>query len=84
MLEKNVDFAVYTKTTPNEEGFFGSYGGSFIPPQLVGEFEKISTAYHTICKSSKFINELRSSRDVQHLYVIAKGSRTRSAIAKSI
>ncbi len=62
MLEKNVDFAVYTKTTPNEEGFFGTYGGSFIPPQLVGEFEKISTAYHTICKSSKFINELRRIR----------------------
>jgi tryptophan synthase beta chain len=62
MLEKNVDFAVYTKTTPTSEGFFGTYGGAFIPPQLVEEFEKISTAYQTICKSSRFISELRRIR----------------------
>ena len=62
MLEKNVDFAVYTKTTPNKEGYFGKYGGAYIPPQLVEEFEKISTAYQAICKSSKFISELRRIR----------------------
>ncbi|MEX1308726.1 MAG: tryptophan synthase subunit beta [Eubacteriales bacterium] len=62
MLEKNVDFAVYTKTTPNKEGYFGKYGGAYIPPQLVEEFERISTAYQAICKSSKFINELRRIR----------------------
>ena len=59
MLNPNVDFAVYKKQTPTEEGFFGTYGGAFIPPQLVPEFEKISTGYKTICQSSKFINELR-------------------------
>jgi len=62
MLEKNVDFAVYTKETPNKEGYFGKYGGAYIPPQLVAEFERISTAYQAICKSSKFINELRRIR----------------------
>ena len=62
MLEKNVDFAVYTKTTPSKDGYFGQYGGAYIPPQLVDEFEKISTAYQAICKSSKFINELRRIR----------------------
>jgi tryptophan synthase beta chain len=62
MLEKNVDFAVYTKTTPTSKGFFGTYGGAFIPPQLVEEFDKISTAYQTICKSSRFISELRRIR----------------------
>jgi len=62
MLEKNVDFAVYTKNTPDEKGYFGKYGGAYIPPQLVDEFDKISTAYHTICKSSKFITELRRIR----------------------
>ena len=62
MLEKNVDFAVYTKATPTKDGYFGKYGGAYIPPQLVEEFEKISTAYHAICKSSKFIHELRRIR----------------------
>ena len=62
MLEQNVDFAVYTKTTPNKDGYFGKYGGAYIPPQLVDEFKKISTAYQAICKSSKFIHELRRIR----------------------
>ncbi len=62
MLKGNVDFAVYTKTTPNEEGYFGKYGGAYIPPQLVEEFKKISDGYETICKSSKFISELRRIR----------------------
>ncbi len=62
MLKKDVDFAVYNKTTPDKDGFFGTYGGAFIPPQLVEEFQKISTAYQAIYKSSKFVNELRRIR----------------------
>jgi len=62
MLKKDVDFAVYSKTTPTKEGYFGTYGGAYIPPQLVDEFAKISSAYETICKSSKFISELRRIR----------------------
>lgn len=62
MLEKNVDFAVYTKNHPSKEGYYGTYGGAYIPPQLVDEFERISTAYQAICKSSKFISELRRIR----------------------
>jgi tryptophan synthase beta chain len=62
MLKQDVDFAVYRKTTPNEDGYFGTYGGAYIPPQLVEEFQRISTAYQTICQSSKFISELRRIR----------------------
>ncbi len=62
MLKENVDFAVYTKQNPTQEGYFGTYGGAYIPPQLIPEFEKIATAYQTICKSSKFITELRRIR----------------------
>lgn len=62
MLEKNVDFAVYTKSNPDKDGYFGTYGGAYIPPQLVDEFDRISTAYQAICKSSKFISELRRIR----------------------
>lgn len=52
----------YFKTFPNEEGYFGEYGGSFIPPVLVDEMKKISDAYFSISKSHNFIEELRSIR----------------------
>ncbi|MDX1365418.1 tryptophan synthase subunit beta [Arenibacter latericius] len=52
----------YFKTYPNSEGFFGEYGGSFIPPSLEVEMKKITDAYHTISKSHNFIQELRSIR----------------------
>ncbi len=62
MLEKNVDFAVYSRQYPNKEGYFGTYGGAYIPPQLIPAFEEIGVAYATICQSSKFVNELRRIR----------------------
>lgn len=62
MLERNVDFAVYSKTAPDKDGYFGTYGGAYIPPELVDEFQKIATAYQAISKSTRFINELRRIR----------------------
>ena len=61
-MQKEMDFSVYLKTTPDKNGYFGRYGGAYVPPQLVDEFKKIETAYHTICKSTKFIHELRRIR----------------------
>ncbi len=52
----------YFKTYPNLEGFYGEYGGGFIPPNLVEEMQKINDAYFSISKSHKFISELRSIR----------------------
>ena len=52
----------YFKTFPNEEGFFGKFGGSFIPSELQVEMNKITDAYYSISKSHKFISELRSIR----------------------
>ncbi len=52
----------YFKVYPNKEGFFQEYGGSFIPPQLQEEMDKITEAYYSISKSHKFISELRSIR----------------------
>ncbi len=52
----------YFKTTPDAKGFFSEYGGSFIPPQLQGEMERITDAYYSISKSHEFISELRSIR----------------------
>lgn len=52
----------YFKTTPDKDGFFGEFGGSFIPPHLQEEMDKITDAYFTISKSHEFISELRSIR----------------------
>ncbi|MCY1718775.1 tryptophan synthase subunit beta [Prolixibacteraceae bacterium Z1-6] len=52
----------YFKQYPNSEGFFNEYGGSFIPPDLQVEMNKITDAYHSISKSHNFISELRSIR----------------------
>jgi len=63
-MRKNydVDFNTYLKEYPNKEGYFGQYGGAFLPPELVPAFEEITEAYQTICHSAKFINELRRIR----------------------
>ena len=44
----NVDFDTYFKSYPDENGFFGKYGGSYIPPELQKAMDEINTAYQTI------------------------------------
>ena len=62
MKMNNVDFETYFKNYPDENGYFGKYGGSYIEPDLKKAMDEISEAYHTICKSRKFIAELRRIR----------------------
>ncbi|MBC2605476.1 tryptophan synthase subunit beta [Pelagicoccus albus] len=52
----------YFKSTPDAAGQFGEFGGSFIPPDLQVEMDKITDAYYRISKSHAFISELRSIR----------------------
>ena len=52
----------YLKQHPTEDGYFGEYGGSFVPPELQSEMDKITEAYFSISKSHEFISELRSIR----------------------
>ncbi len=52
----------YLKTYPDSKGYFGEYGGSFVPPDLQKEMDRITDAYYSISKSHKFISELRSIR----------------------
>ena len=57
-----MDFTKYLKEYPNAEGKFGSYGGAYLPEQLVPAMKEIEQAYLTICHSSQFISELRRIR----------------------
>ena len=62
MKFNDVDFETYFKHHPDKNGYFGKYGGSFIAPELQAAMDEITEAYFTICKSSKFISELRRIR----------------------
>lgn len=46
--------------TPNKEGYFGEYGGAFLPPELQQVMDEITTAYEDIRNSSEFQQELTS------------------------
>ena len=58
----NFDFKNYRKLFPNSEGYFGRFGGRFLPPNLSKAMEEIYNGYLTIAKSAKFIAELREIR----------------------
>lgn len=52
----------YLESHPDENGFFGKFGGSFIPPVLEGPFAEITKAYKELKNSPAFINELKYVR----------------------
>jgi tryptophan synthase beta chain len=52
----------YLETHPDENGFFGKYGGSFIPPVLEKPFADITQAYKELKNSPAFIEELKYVR----------------------
>lgn len=51
------------KNIPDRDGFFGKYGGSFLPPELVGPMAEIAEAYDRIASDALFIHELRYIRE---------------------
>ena len=62
MIYNNIDFDTYFKHYPDAEGYYGKYGGAYVSPELKKAMADINEAYFTICKSSKFISELRRIR----------------------
>ena len=62
MQYNQVDFDTYFKHYPDQKGYFGKYGGVYIADELKQAMAEITEAYFTICKSSKFISELRRIR----------------------
>jgi len=57
-----IDFETYFKHYPDEKGFYGNYGGAYISDELRKAMEEITESYFTICKSRRFISELRRIR----------------------
>ncbi len=61
-MNKYKDFDNYLKEFPSEDGYFGEYGGAYLPPELEPAFKEANDAYEAICHSAQFINELRRIR----------------------
>ena len=62
MILNNVDFNTYFKNYPDENGYFGRYGGVYVSEELKEAMREISDAYFTIAQSRQFIAELRRIR----------------------
>ena len=52
----------YLNNYPDSNGYFGKFGGAYLPPQLIEHFKEISDKYEEIRKSPAFIEELRDIR----------------------
>ena len=48
----------YLKQFPDQDGWYGEYGGAFLPPQLQQPFAEIAEAYARFSRSADFQNEL--------------------------
>lgn len=57
-----MNYQTYRRDYPDSNGYFGEFGGAFLPPELVPAFKEIAEAYNTICHSAQFISELRRIR----------------------
>ena len=61
-MNKYRDYDNYLKEYPSKDGYFGEFGGSFLPKELEAAFKEADNAYEAICHSAQFINELRRIR----------------------
>ncbi len=52
----------YMQQYPDNKGYFGKFGGAYLPDQLVEHFKEIEEAYQTISQSHDFIQKLRDIR----------------------
>ena len=55
MVDKNL---LSPESMPNKEGFFGEYGGRFVPPMLEPIMKEIDEAYEAVKKDPSFYKEL--------------------------
>ncbi len=49
---------IFNCPLPDDKGYFGEYGGSFIPPELQTIMDEITTAYEEISSNPNFLEEL--------------------------
>ncbi|ENY68966.1 Hypothetical protein, putative tryptophan synthase, beta chain [Mycoplasmopsis bovigenitalium 51080] len=58
----NDNLRKYLANFPNDEGYFGEYGGIYLPEELVGVFKKLAQQYKEVCNSQSYLDELSKIR----------------------
>ncbi len=51
---------IFNSPLPDEKGYFGEYGGAFIPPELQNIMDEITASYEEVRQDPEFIEELTS------------------------
>jgi tryptophan synthase beta chain len=54
--------AVSAGGRPDSRGYFGAYGGRYVPETLVPAVDQLSEAYEALCADASFWDELREER----------------------
>ena len=62
MMYNDINFDTYFRNYPDQNGYFGRYGGVYISEELKKPMAEITEAYYTLAQSRKFIAELRRIR----------------------
>ena len=44
-----MDFRTYLRHHPDKNGYFGRFGGAYVPAELEPAFKEITEAYNSIC-----------------------------------
>ena len=57
-MKNLVNAAIDTVNMPDDKGYFGEYGGSFVPPELQRVMDEVSAAYEKYSKDEDFLAEL--------------------------
>ena len=47
-MNKYKEFDNYLKEFPTEDGYFGEFGGAFLPPELEPAFKEANDSYEAI------------------------------------
>ncbi|WP_029609039.1 tryptophan synthase subunit beta [Mycoplasma simbae] len=58
----NAKLKQYLLQMPNKQGYFGEYGGAYLPEDLKVLFSQIASQYEQISQSEKFQSELKKIR----------------------
>ncbi len=61
-MNNNKIYDNHSQHFPDANGYFGKYGGSYLPKNLIPAFEEITDAYNKIKNDASFIAELRGIR----------------------
>ena len=59
-MKNLINAEIDTTSRPDDKGFFGEYGGSFVPEELQKVMDEVAAKYEEISQDPTFVQELAS------------------------